>query len=91
MKFDHGGEYLGMITMRETHRGMPIKPGVKEVLDGKTMVFTYCWVCEDDEKYPGECAMDPSVMKGYDSPDNLLFREAGITWIASGDVKWAEK
>ena len=90
MKFEHGGNYLGTITMRETHRGMPLKPKVKEVLDGRTMVFSYCWTCEDDEKYPGECAMEPNVMI-KDNPDRDLFRMAGIAWVASGDVKWAEK
>jgi hypothetical protein len=87
MEFEHG-RYIGTIQLRETHKGLPLKPKVKDVLDGKTMEFTYCWTCEPDEKYAGECAMEPSVCNKDDS-DRELFREADILWIASGDVKWA--
>jgi hypothetical protein len=65
---------------RPTWGGQPLKPGMEE-LRGRTMLLTVCWKCEDDEKYPGEYALE-----GAD-PDTIdLLRSVNVTWIASGDV-----
>ena len=90
MNFKYGGRYTGTIKLRETFNGLPLKPKVKEFLDGKTMVFSYCWKILPDEKYPGEYAMQPDI-SDYNSADWGLFNEAGISWIASGDVEWKKE
>jgi hypothetical protein len=66
------------LTLRETYLGMSLKTEVA-ALRGAVVHLTPLWQCEDDERYPGEWALGDA--RGHDA-----LGEAGISWIASGDV-----
>lgn len=70
----------GIVRLRESFNGRALKPGM-EILDGREFAFRVSFQMGDDDKYPGECALIPG-----DSDTADAFDDAGIAWIASGDV-----
>ena len=69
------------IKIREEFNGLKIKPEVME-LQGEVVELVRLWKIDtDDTRYPGEYAM------GTLGVDNDILSDAGIDWIASGDVE----
>jgi len=75
-----GEIYSATVALRVSHAGRPLKPGVG-CLNGKTLNFYAEWECDPDESYPGEWAMVPA-----DDTCIRALHDAGIAWIASGDL-----
>ena len=76
-----GGPSVSCIfTPRATWRGNPMKSQLIPLM-GEEMFLVSSWRCQDDEKYPGEFALE-----GADDRTRAMLREAEVTWIASGDV-----
>ena len=77
--------YLCKINFRETYKGHKLKEGLEE-LNG-TEIELYCaWICEEEERYAGECAM--TTMNAL--KNDTLIRH-NLSWIASGDLEILEK
>lgn len=64
------------ITMREPHRGEPIKESCLP-LQGQVGKFSALWLMNANDPYPGEWAL---------AAEGGLLETAGIAWIASGDA-----
>jgi hypothetical protein len=57
-----------------------IKPSILPHI-GKPVMLRRAWRMDEDDKYPGEFALEPA-----DEATRKLFREMNCTWVASGDV-----
>lgn len=68
------------ITPRTTWQGQPVKQGVRSHI-GESAFLNVGWKMDKEDNYPGEYALIPA-----DDATQELFRQMGITWIASGDV-----
>jgi len=75
------GKYQCRIKLRTTHKGQPLRPKVKQ-FDGRVVNLECLWRCEEGERYAGEYAMSAT-----DKTINDAFFDAGMSWIASGDVE----
>ena len=78
MEFEQWRKYQVKLVFRETYKGRPLKPGLKE-RDGEIIDVEYGWTMDDDEKYPGEVALIPV--------ERMSFEKEDLYWIASGDVE----
>ena len=54
-----------------------VRPEVEQV-DGKVFMFSYGWLMDNDDPYPGEVAW---------LPDDTNYPVSAPTWIASGDLE----
>lgn len=67
-------------TPRESWQGAGLKPGA-EKLKGREMCLSVAWLMDEDDKYPGEYALE-----GADDQTRDLLHSLDATWVASGDV-----
>lgn len=65
---------------RSTWNGASVREGI-QALVGKQMQLTVCWKMDNDDKYPGEYALE-----GADEETRVMLETIPITWVASGDV-----
>lgn len=72
-----------IFTPRETWEGNGLKPGAKELI-GTEMFLSTAWLMDDD-KYPGEYALEGADQRTVD-----MLHELEATWVASGDVTVVE-
>ena len=71
------------IKLRSEYEGQPLKPNVLE-LNGKVFNLMCCWQIDEGERYSNEYALEPYRK---DKAAVEAFENAGISWIASGDIK----
>lgn len=74
--------YKCKINIRKSFKGQIQKPNANK-LDGNVYDLVCAWECEKGETYEGEFAMSP--MRNNDAIKQ--FDDAGLSWIASGDVE----
>lgn len=79
-----GHDYHCLIQLRSFHYSPSASFRTSaRFLEGKALTLKCLCRCSDDGMYPGEYIMDP--ISG--SEERKMFNDAGLAWIASGDVR----